>query len=92
MSNLQQTKLVNVRISPQIYKLFKKKVEDVGLNPSSFLRHVIISMAIGADEDSRSVPFKRQYKLLIDSLAQREMPESEAFDLIEKERKASYNE
>lgn len=92
MSNLQQTKLVNVRISPQIYKLFKKKVENVGLKPSSFLRHVIISMAIGSDDTLQSIPFKKQYLQLINSLPQSEIPEEETFDLIEKERTATYNE
>ncbi len=89
MTQVQQNKLLNVRVSPQIYDLFKQKIAAIGLNPSAFLRHVIISVAI-SDKVNIGGTFEEQYKQLVSSLKRNTLTEEEAMELTEKERISLY--
>ncbi|OGK38476.1 hypothetical protein A3F03_03220 [Candidatus Roizmanbacteria bacterium RIFCSPHIGHO2_12_FULL_41_11] len=85
-----QSKLLNIRISPELYNQFKQKVSSIGLNPSSFLRHVIISTVI-SDKVTLGNTFKEEYKSLIKSLKKNSISENEALKLADKEKEAMYN-
>lgn len=80
-----QSKLLNIRISPELYNQFKQKVNAIGLNPSSFLRHVIISMVIG-DKVNFEGSFDQEYEKLIKSLKRNTINEDVALQLVNKEK------
>lgn len=83
-----QSKLLNVRLSPQLYNLFKQKINRYGITPSSFIRHAIISFTI--PEQVHSNTLASQFQDLVQSLPEPTLSEDEALDLINKERQAAY--
>ena len=80
--DIQQNKILNVRLSPQIYEMFEKKAIKIGLRPSMLLRHFIISIAL---ED-----IQKSFSQFLSSLSSREIDEERIFKLINKERKSLY--
>jgi len=80
--DIQQNKILNVRLSPQIYEMFEKKAIKIGLRPSTLLRHFIISIAL-AD-------IQKSFSQFLSSLSSREIDEERIFKLINKERKSLY--
>lgn len=82
MSSLLQSKILNVRLSPEIYEMFEKKVSKIGLKPSSFLRHFIISIAL---ED-----WQKNLEQFLISLPTNKIEEEEIFALVENEKKKLY--
>ncbi|MBI2641805.1 hypothetical protein HYW87_04420 [Candidatus Roizmanbacteria bacterium] len=82
MSSLSQRKILNVRLSPEIYELFEKKVAKIGLRPSSFLRHFIISVALEN--------WQKNLEQFILSLPSTKIEEKTVFKMVENERKKLY--
>lgn len=80
--DIQQNKILNVRLSPQIYDMFEKKAIKIGLRPSTFLRHFIISIAL---ED-----VQKSFSQFLFTLPSRGIDEEKFFKLINKERKSLY--
>ena len=77
---LQQSQIINVRVNPQVYQLFKKKIMARGLNPSTYLRHVVISLALSDDDLGR----------FISTLPQNKISEPAAMRLVANEKRAHY--
>ena len=85
LQQLNQSKIVNLRLSPLLYKQFQNQAQQIGLKPSTLLKHLIISMVINKKQN-----FDTQFDQLINSITPNNISETKAINLVNKERQKMY--
>lgn len=81
-----QSKILSVRLPPQIYASFKIKIAQFGLKPATFVKYAIISLLMSNQLNFKS-PFEAQFAGFLNSLPQQPIKEEDAMRLVNQERK-----
>jgi hypothetical protein len=81
-----QSKILSVRLPPQIYSSLKTKTAQFGLKPSTFIKYAIISMLMNSQFNFKS-PFEAQFSGFLNSLPQQPINEEDSINLVNQERK-----
>lgn len=90
MKYTNQSKVLNTRVSTKVYDRFIKKLEDVGISPSVFLKHVIINYTYGDYMFAKSL--QNELEVIFDSVRNTIDDEDEALNLVNEERRKYRNE
>ncbi len=83
------SKILSLRLPPQIYFALKNKGAKFGLKPATFAKYAVISMLMNSRIEFNA-PYDAQFNNFLSSLPQTKLDEKEVMDLVEKERQGVY--
>ncbi len=89
-SSDSSSKILSLRLPPQVYAALKNRGAEFGLKPATFAKYAVISLLMNKKTEF-NLSFETEFNGFLNSLPKTSLDEKKIMKLIEKERQAAYD-